>query len=1374
MLAPAFMRYVCFALGWLLAAASAEADVRFEKLTIQEGYPGAWPVNLAQDKQGFLWIADLDDGLIRYDGYEFKSYRHDPQKPGSITSTAFSLNVDARGTLWVGTSAGLNRYDSNSDNFTAITTQTDDPAGLSHDDVTFSLVDSAGTLWIGTEAGLNRLDPDSKRFRQYHVTSGYPGARQDPDFFWTGFQDSKGRLWFGSKVNGGLHLYDPQSDTLKQFLYKDSPGSPPAVGVRSIIEDRSGFIWVAGSTLARLDPETMRFDRFYLQSDTEHVNPLKLPEYAGTFYSLAEDSTGSLWIATHAAGVIRVSPDRKSWTMHTYDPNDRYSIASSEVYASFVDRSGQVWFAGTAGLSRYNPLADAVDYVKLPVGWSEAETLEHLSPLSDGRIVATVSGKGLWLADPRTRSWSRLPWPERSRNVGAYAIWTAPDEAVWVSLSAKPYLLRLDPTRSHIDEFEVPERPGSYWGDRQGQHWFGLDGVGLARVDPATGTVTTWRSDPESPMAPGHDFIYDIFEDSRSGLWLGHEAGLDRMNRVDGRFTHYFAASGDPQALASGNVRRVVEDEDGNLWIHTNGDGVSHVERDTGRFTNYPLTESPLDVVARGWRLPVSRGKLWWSTTRGLAAFDFKTRKYTLYGVDQGITPAANDLGALPDGRIALAFADRIGLFDPGRLRADSTTPTPVVTRLRLGTHVVTGTEEGSTFQIDSAPWNAHALMLPHDHPPLTFEFSALHFASPGANRYAHRLEGLEPEWVETDASNRRATYTTLPPGRYAFSIKAANPDGLWSESTSPLTLTVLPPWWQTWWAYLVYATAAVLLLVLTSWYRTRSLRERATELERQVTARTHELVEQREFVESQARQLEVLAETKDRLMTQISHEFRTPLTVILGPIDRLQGAAIAEPLRNYLATTKRNASRLLRLVDQMLSLAKLKSGHAEPTGPVLAAPVVRQVVASFDSLAVDRGLDLAPEAIEELTLQSTVDALEKIAVNLVSNAIKYSSRGGRIRVSLAHGTGDAGTLTVSDTGRGIAAGELPHIFEPFKRGHDDAERIPGSGLGLALVHELVTAHGGRVEVESTPGVGSTFRVSLPLATPTATQPVVAPGESGDAQLAVAAMSAGNPATTRGLPESQKDAALLVIEDNPDMRDYLGQVLGHAYQVAFASDGRAGLEAAFSEVPDLVICDIMLPGKNGYEVCHELKTDDRTSHIPVILLTALEGREDRLKGLAERADDYLVKPFDEAELRQRIANLLALRTLLQRRFARDLRFEAPLADLSKRDQAFLQKLARVAAEHHADAEFDVARMASALAAGERNLQRKLKALLGMTPAEYLREYRLQQALERLRAGERPGDVAYATGFVSQAHFSKCFRAQFGMTPSEVRDPPHRR
>ena len=405
------------------------------------------------------------------------------------------------------------------------------------------------------------------------------------------------------------------------------------------------------------------------------------------------------------------------------------------------------------------------------------------------------------------------------------------------------------------------------------------------------------------------------------------------------------------------------------------------------------------------------------------------------------------------------------------------------------------------------------------------------------------------------------------------------------------------------------------------------------------------------------------------------------------------------------------------------------------------------------------------------MTLQSTADAIEKIVVNLVSNAIKYSDKGGCIRLSLLADGGKTGTLTVADTGRGISPERLPRVFEPFERGHDEAERIPGSGLGLALVHELATSHGGSVRAESTPGAGSTFRVTLPLSSSTAKDSAaIGALPSEVARTEVNALRSGSEQIPTDIETSVPGASLLLIEDNVDMRNYLAEVLGDTYQLKFAGDGNLGLEVAMTDVPDLIVCDIMLPGKDGYEVCHALKTDDRTSHIPVILLTALEGRESRLMGLAERADDYLTKPFDEVELKQRIANLLDLRTMLQRRYSHDLRFdEAPPAELNQHDQSFLAKLSRVTEAQHADPDFDPASMASALAVGERNLQRKLKALIGMSPGEYLRGYRLQHAMRRLRNGERPGEVAFTVGFTSQAYFSTCFRAQFGFPPSEARE-----
>lgn len=1363
------LRLIVTVIATVAVLPMARSDVRFERLSsFENGLPGSHVVGLAQDSAGFLWMADLSDGLIRYDGYEFRSYRHDPLDQGSVSSNEVRfVYVDPASTLWVGTGAGLNRYDERSDNFTRITTKSGEPTGLSHDGIACVMVDSAGRLWVGTEQGLNRLDPGAVKFRQYHVKQAYTSGAYGPDFIWTAFEDSKKRLWFGS-LGGGLHRYDPSTDSLEQYLYDLTPQSPPLIGVRSIAEDRSGLLWLASENgLSTLNPDTMTFRRIHFSSSVESTNELGLPDIDLQFWSVREDATGHLWLTTRTSGIFRVAPDRRSWVHLRHDPNDAHSLSGDSVWNSFVDRSGQLWFSTAQdGLSRYNPLADAVDHILLPPKVAEQGSMTDLLALPDGRLAVGTAHAGAWIVNPADGKWKRLPWPSTGKAQDVRQMWITPEGAVWVS--SRSTLFRIEPTLVKTKSFEELSGALAFHIDRKGAHWFASPGYrGLIRLDLNTGATTEWQHDPKNPESLGHVFVPTMLEDSRDRFWIGTHRGLDLMNRNTGHFKHYDPDPTDPAALPGRDVRLIVEDERADLWIKTNA-GVTRYLHESDDFESFRWPESPIDE--RSLAIGFGNDRLWWSSTTGLTSFDLRERRYRRYGPSHGITRTPTNVEVLPNGTIALALGDRIGLFSPDRLLTDSTQPEVAITGIRLGNRLLGPPRKAEESELRESAWTATRLVLPHDHAPLTFEFAALHFAAPARNRYSFQLEGLDKEWIETNARNRRATYTTLPPGRFVFRVKASNPDGLWNEKGLAFELNILPPWWKTWWAYTIYAVAAVLALLLSVSYRTSSLQARAVMLEKQVAERTRELVEQKGIAETQAKHLEEIVETKDRLMTRISHEFRTPLTVILGPIDRLQSQSESESLRSYLDTAKRNAGRLLRLVDQLLGLARLRSGRVEPTYPVAADPIVRQVAASFESLAADRDLELALESVDDLTLQTTADALEKITVNLVSNAIKYSPRGGRIRISLAGNDDNTGTLTVSDTGRGISPERLPHIFEPFERGHDEAERIPGSGLGLALVHELVAAHGGQVRVESTPVTGSTFWVSLPLASTRAQQSVAAIGVSEEGRVEVAALRAEVAATPTRLAFPVIGATILVIEDNSDMRAYLGQVLGDAYRLAFASDGNQGLQMAVAEIPDLIVCDIMLPGRDGYEVCHAIKTDERTSHIPVILLTALEGRDNRLKGLTEKADDYLTKPFDEAELRQRIANLLDLRAVLQRRFARDLRFdESPPAELSQRDQSFLQKLARVTASHHADPKFDLTRLASAIAIGERHLQRKLHALVGLTPGEYLRAYRLQRAIERLRAGERPGDVAFAVGFSSQAYFSTCFRAQFGFPPSEARE-----
>ena len=626
----------------------------------------------------------------------------------------------------------------------------------------------------------------------------------------------------------------------------------------------------------------------------------------------------------------------------------------------------------------------------------------------------------------------------------------------------------------------------------------------------------------------------------------------------------------------------------------------------------------------------------------------------------------------------------------------------------------------------------------------------------------------------EPTGENVSAATASLP---YPVAI-AANPSGtLYVSSPREHRVfqigapSVIPrPWWLSPWSWLAAIGVFGSLLYGITDARAQQLRARAHSLEREVARRTADLVRQNETIERQAKQLGELAEVKDQVLARISHEFRTPLTLILGPLGRIRELASSSEERRYLDSTESNASRLLRLVNQTLGLARIGAGKVEPPSPVLVVPILEQVVASFESLAEDRGIALAIERADALVLLSSVDAVETIAVNLISNAIKYTPVGGQVSVSV-YAQRHVGVLSVADSGRGIEDEFIERIFEPFERAHDEAERIPGSGLGLAVVREIADAHDGRVEVDSSPGEGSTFRVVLPLAGGAPGEHTVASArEATDARTEVAALR-GRPSSVNFDACADKGAPIaLIVEDNADMRRYLLEVLGPHYRCLQADDGRSAVALAIAEVPDIVVSDIMLPGQDGYAICRQLKDDARTSHVPVVLLTALGDPDCKLRGLDEQADDYVAKPFDEAELLLRLRNLLELRQILQARFARDLRFDrATPSDLRRQDRAFLAKLGTWIAGRYQDPGLELGMLAAAMAVSDRQMQRKLKALIGLSPSEFLRDYRLQRAQEQLVAGGRPGRVASDCGFVSHPHFAACFKAQFGYPPSQAPD-----
>lgn len=1336
-------------------------------LGASDGLDSTVVADVAQDSQGFLWFASLDSGLLRYDGYGFRAYTHLPGNPRSISSNEVRrLYVDRDGELWIATGDGLNRYDREADDFVRIGAGPKGPAALGSQSIANLLVDRNGTLWVGTEAGLDRLDRGASHFRHYDSTRAAARQSLNSNLFWAAHEDSKGQLWFGT-LGGGLLRYRSKTDDFEQFAWDGSPDNLAPASVRAIHMDRKGRLWIGcDEGLLRFDPSTRRFEALARDSTEDHLR------YGlqgnRSFFGVDEDRSGRIWVSSVRSGAA-LWDDAAGRFVGWPPPERRPPGAATRVWKVFEDAGGTIWMVGTGlPVARFLPDQEAYELLGVPPSTLGPKIGRGNSLMSDwaGNLyLATSLGAHRYV--PQTGTWQTLPTSSDGQASEAQTVYVDPQGDIWVSSFKQGELLHLDPGGRLQRAYAMPARATSLHKDPGGRLWGALPYFGAVRLDPASGELETFRPDPNDPASLSHVSAYRIFQDRSGTIWISTHDGLNRFDSSSGKFKVYRHDPADPGSLGSSATQAMCEDSDGRLWIGT-GAGLSRYLPESDRFENHRLgATSAANFLEGSARCDLDgEGRLWIDGSAGIVRFDPRSGRVEIFRKDFG-GPSIGAMTVSPEG-VYLVGEDGLFRFVPEKVRRGTRPPPVAITGLSVkDVPVGPSTEPGSI--LPASVWTLPRVTLRHDQYPVTFEFAALDFGDPRSNQYAYRLEGVDRDWISSSSRTRQATYTTLSPGTYTLRVRAANKDGVWNEDGAALQVTVLPPWWRTWWAYLGYALASLLLLTLVVRWRTWLLRERAAQLERVVSERTQELQKQKATIEEQAQHLEELVETKEQLMTRISHEFRTPLTVILGPLERIGAGVGDSALRQYLDSTQRNASRLLRLVDQLLGLARLRAGRGEPTAAVHAAPIVRQVVASFESLAIDRGLELRADLLEDIVLQATADAIEKVCVNLVSNAIKYTPSGGKVQVGLALHDG-LGCLSVADTGVGIETEDVQRIFEPFQRVLTEPERVPGSGLGLALVRELVTAQGGRVDVESALGRGSIFRASWPIAERGAERSEAeSSGPSEEARLEVAALRAAPAIAPREVPAPVHEHSLLVVEDNPDMQRYLGELLGARHRCLVADDGEAGLRLAIEEVPDLVICDVLLPRKDGYEVCHEIKSNERTSHIPVIMLTALESRENRLRGLLERADDYLTKPFDEQELLQRVENLLEVRALLRERYARDIHFDAaPPADLNARDRGFLERLVRIVARRHADPALDVSQLASAVAMSERQLQRKLKALVNLTPAEYVRAYRLQQALDRLRSGERVGDVAMAVGFSSQAYFSTCFRARFGYPPNEAR------
>jgi signal transduction histidine kinase/DNA-binding response OmpR family regulator len=626
-------------------------------------------------------------------------------------------------------------------------------------------------------------------------------------------------------------------------------------------------------------------------------------------------------------------------------------------------------------------------------------------------------------------------------------------------------------------------------------------------------------------------------------------------------------------------------------------------------------------------------------------------------------------------------------------------------------------------------------------------------------NKYAYRLLGLNDDWVNVDANDRKATYTNLNPGDYRFQLKASNKDGIWNQTPKEIEITVYPAPWLSKWAFMTYFVAVILSIWAFIRYKTLASRKRAQQLETTVTERTHEVNLQKKMVES-------LLDHKNEVFANVTHEFKTPLALILGPIELLAKEPELHKHQDSLNMIQRNAKRLFLMVGQILKLSQAEANKEIMRESQSVQATLTMLYESFKPLAQNKNIKLSIDNNHQVNVYTTPECLEIVVGNLLSNALKFTNSNGEIKLSSKLANKQI-SIHVKDTGSGIDKKYLDKIFQRFIR-LDTHKSIQGTGIGLSVVKEITRANNGEVTVSSELGQGTEFIVSF------ATTEIDAIEELSQAMVDQMVDNTENEISiTDKNIESKSDSeknhvTVLIIEDNLDMQKHIGNVLKQRFNCLFADRGTKGIALALQEVPDIVICDVMMPGMDGYQVTRILRHDGRTSHIPIILLTALNTKESRIKGWRENIDVYVTKPFDATELNVQLDNILTIRKILQKNTNKALKTNKSLGslDLPKQDQDFIEKFKDIIANHYHNEYFQKADLASKMAISERQLQRKIKALIGENPMDAMRDYRLEKAAMKLKDGYQVSLVSDQCGFGSVSYFGKCFKQKYGVTPKK--------
>ncbi len=1359
-------------------------EVSFDKITGEQGLSHSDVRSVVRDSEGFMWFG-TDNGLNRYDGYTIREYPHDPEDSTTISGKSIScLFEDSRGNLWVGTSGeGLNLYRRDSDDFIRYTRQEQEEGAISHDWIMCMFEDSRGRLWIGTQNGLNLYDYQEGSFSWFltDIASVDMPSQLRRSSITDIDEDSYGNLWITTWV--GLHFFNP--DNSKSLFYSQftAPDIFKTDRLESIHIDQEDNLWIGARGYLHRVSFRYRYDTALLE--TMDYRFLKLGASV-LMTDIEPASKERLWLGTGRGLALF---DKKAGTARffTINPRDPGSISSNLVNSLYIDNQEMLWVATTAGgVNLYNPNRKKFK-----------DCFPELNQSVDGdkRFVKSIyrdhRGK-IWIGtDYGLFSFNRelelqstyVNNPADPGSIGVGGVSGIAEDTLnrlWVSNWGGGLSLfdRGDRRFTHFrftdaDNFNN-RMPGSnailcMTPDHSGNLWMGTGNGYLDRFNPYTHTFT-------------HHFIFD--EDSLRGIpvvniavasdgtvWAAAnpKGGLYRVDPGSEQVSRYSVKSAGDKGLTTNEVYAVEVDSDGVLWIGTD-EGLFRYYREEDRFERISgMQDLPADPVL--YIIEDNRNNLWLSTLTSLVRFRKQDTTVVIYDESDGL-PLASTCGFLDDdGRIYLGGKNGIIRFRPDRVTYNTERPPVVLTDFLIRNEPVDFRDANAPFR--SALNRAETIRLRHEQNYFSFEFAALNYAQPERNRYAYKLEGFDEQWNYA-GTRRRAYYTNVPPGKYTLHVIGSNNNGIWNREGTAVQVVIDAPWYLTYWAIGAYGLFFIAILAVV--VQVTRMREK---LRSRIALQQVEMEKQK----SLARKERELAEYKLRFFTNISHEFRTPLTLIRGPLEKLYRAGddFEQQARRTIPVVHRNAQRLLILIEQLLTFRRINQSkqqlHATRQDLV---EFTRTILHFYEVAGNEKSLEVRQQYPEEpVMMWFDPFHMEQVLHNLFSNSFKYTPARGVFSVSMETleqkpGAGEEKPgrwtkLTVFNTSAFLDQDQLDRMFERFYRADDHHS---GTGIGLSVAKSLVELHHGETTVEYDNLAGGVlFTVLLPQ-----DDRYLAEGEKSkeSSYTPIRELEPSDFRSAQAKPgateKREKTYEVLIVEDNRDLRDFLAGALNDDYRVLTAVHGREGLEMAEERVPDIIVSDVKMPEMDGYALVQAVKENYKTCHIPVILLTARTSDEDKITGYEAGADVYVEKPFSLEVLAAQIRRSIHNREIMQQNFREWVNKRQLPEKLNGEENAFVGRVHDFIEERIDQGDISVREMAEAVSLSTTQIYRKVKALTGYTPVEYIRFYKLSRAQELLREPDYSiKQVAYMSGFNDPSYFGKCFKGEFGVTPQVFRD-----